>query len=403
MLYSVILYSLLLLALYLTVRYLLISYLTKSLREGIGMPVPRKALCHFKNRLAARSLLKYNNQNKVRLNTVSSLKERMLITLPFADLKLDFFYSVCLGYISKTIVYRGDITKRRQDEEEEVILANRKTNNEKELEHYRHILDNNRVVAILDKLSSNKDMDTRGFLRAVSVRKLENQTNIYEELFESLKYEYEELLSITGKMNYILDYIRSCAYRNLYLGSELINIVRNNGGGGKLDKSSDYITIDQLNLPDISLNIHSISNDYGRIIYSGVSGVNNLFKDKEFLSFSSKNPKVGLSLAVIDFAMNTIEEYNHQRNVKIKKMLGRQKKLLKLIEHLLKYYQTQLREVCRSVELAYSIVHMNKGFIKIYAPIRDRVFAGDGNITKREIIELVRAMNDYNNTAKASL
>ena len=101
--------------------------------------------------------------------------------------------------------------------------------------------------------------------------------------------------------------------------------------------------------------------------------------------------------------MNAIEEYTHQRNVKIKKMLGRQKKLLKLIEHLLKYYQTQLREVCRSVELAYSIVQMNKGFIKIYAPIRDRVFAGDGNITKREIIELVRAMNDYNNTAKASL
>ncbi|MGM9735916.1 MAG: hypothetical protein ACI3ZL_05845 [Candidatus Cryptobacteroides sp.] len=246
------------------------------------MPVQKKALSCFKNRRTARTLLKSNKKCKAKLNTVFSIEERLRINIPFADEKLDFFYSVCLPYVSKADICGGDIMKRRQDREEKIILANETTEGETVLDRYKQLLENNRIEAIMNSLNDNKKMDTSGFFRSVSVSKLETQTEIYASLLKTLKSEYEELQSISEKMNTILDYVRSCAYRNLYLGSELINIVRNNGGGGKLEKQEDLINIGQLNLSAISSDVKHISYDYGQILSSGLSNIDSLFKNKSF-------------------------------------------------------------------------------------------------------------------------
>ena len=348
-------------------------------------------------------MLKTYKKCKAKLDTVSSIEERLRINIPFADEKLDFFYTVCLPSVSKADICGGNIKKRRQDREEEIILANGTTQGETVLDGYKQLLENNCVEAIMNSLNDNKEMDTSGFFRSVSVSKLETQTNIYARLLTTLKSEYEELLSISEKMNTTLDYVRSCAYRNLYLGSELINIVRNNGGGGKLEKQEDFLSVGQLNLSAISTDVRYISYDYGQIISYGMSNFYSLFKNKSFQPFISKNPKTGVAIAVLNGALNAIENYNHQRNIKIEKLLDRQKKLVKAFDQLHKYYQSQLPKVIRSVELAYSIIQMNKGFMKFYAPLRDKVYQGDANISKKEIIELAYAMKEYNNVAKSSL
>lgn len=50
---------------------------------------------------------------------------------------------------------------------------------------------------------------------------------------------YDHLKDINNKVSYALDYARACAYRNLYLGAELINYVRTTKGGTTLTTVKD--------------------------------------------------------------------------------------------------------------------------------------------------------------------
>jgi hypothetical protein len=45
----------------------------------------------------------------------------------------------------------------------------------------------------------------------------------------------------------------------------------------------------------------------------------------------------------------------------------------------------------------------NKGFIKIYAPLRDKVYSQTGTISRQEIIDLGAAMNAYNKISNSKL
>ena len=57
-------------------------------------------------------------------------------------------------------------------------------------------------------------------------------------LFRSAKKagkEYGRLIKKCQKAVFVLDYARTCAYRNVYLGVELINLIRMSTGGGSLD------------------------------------------------------------------------------------------------------------------------------------------------------------------------
>ena len=80
-----------------------------------------------------------------------------------------------------------------------------------------------------------------------------------------------------------------------------------------------------------------------------------------------------------------------------------QRKLTELFSRIVTTYSETQPLVIRSLELVLSIMEANKGFIKIYAPLRDKVYSQTGTISRQEIIDLGAAMNAYNKISNSKL
>ena len=259
------------------------------------------------------------------------------------------------------------------------------------------------MSGILAELDSAKTMDTSGVFRKVSLRKLTDQTDTYRRLYQAAVYEYRELQDLAGKMNILLDYLRSCAYRNLYLGSELLNIVRDNSGGGGLQKLDESISVSTIGLDSAVLKELTVSYDVGVVLSSFGRRVSSLSKSKSYKQLAIRSPKAAIGVQALALAGSIIEHYEDKRNQKIDSQLKMQKQLMKLFPRIVSGYNAAQPVVVRSLELARAIVEVNKGFIKLYAPLRDKVYTESGVVSRQEIVELAAAMKAYNKISKTTL
>jgi len=301
----------------------------------------------------------------------------------------------------------GDVTILRSDMDEANILGNKTLNQEKTISKYKIDLEDDRVSPLYDELLSVADQDTSatglfGLItlgQATSKSKVIRKTQQLKNLYDAACAEVTELKKVASGLNDILRYTRVCAYRNIFLGAELLNFIRDNAGGKTLKTVSDSINIDaDLDIPvfsDKELSVDMIgligSSVKNTLVYYGTN--------KEAARKAIDDPKA----AALEAGLNFIGDYFEKRAEVINNNLEQQQIILKKFPAIVDGYLDGKANTLRAIEIIRAIIKANKGFVKIYAPLRDKVFKGGVLPSKEEMQQLVIATSEYNKISKAEL
>ncbi len=254
-------------------------------------------------------------------------------------------------------------------------------------------------------------MDTTGFFNTTSVSKLEEQTKAMKNVCDLAKFAYDKLDEVKDKVMAALNLVRLCAYRNIYLGVELINFIVENDGGKKLTTMKDSIEIKQfdstvkVNIKDIHFNtMNSVLTN----VSSAIGMLNTTLNNPQFFNYAKKNPKVASGMAVatgLAGSLQAIGEYMAEKEAKQKSIIQVQKKLIRYFSEISDGYVSAQASVRRGVEIIQAIVKANKGFMHIYAPLGKKVFEeGDWkSVTELDLRQLAKAMNEYNKITQSKL
>ena len=171
----------------------------------------------------------------------------------FFDAKLQFFYDVSVRCEAGTSVFREFDTQLknaiasknvyllRKDPEESSLLQAKEYSFASKLEGFKASANRMDISRLMNQYNAVKDMDTSGFLGFANVDKLARKTENLQKVYAPIKDEYDRLRRLSNDINYYLTYARTVAYRNIYLGVELLNYIRDNAGGKSLMTQKDTV------------------------------------------------------------------------------------------------------------------------------------------------------------------
>lgn len=149
-----------------------------------------------------------------------------------AETELDEVYNYYQEIIQKS-ASTGDSDLLRKDDLP--FIKQHDAEMSQDLSEIKTMLDDDRLANVMSELGYVQGQETSTFGGLwTDEKKLTDKSNELKKLYDVAKYEYEEITDSNKKINYWLDYVRAYAYRNIYLGAELINIVRSSNGGRTL-------------------------------------------------------------------------------------------------------------------------------------------------------------------------
>ncbi|MEE1120042.1 MAG: hypothetical protein U0K90_08930, partial [Bacteroidales bacterium] len=237
--------------------------LSWKLRSVVGgMPIPDNAVFDRKSeKLAKKALKTFKNLNK-KIRNAETIEKKQDFKDKIFEKRLFTFYELSLRAESNGNEYAysqfetqlaeaktiKDVSILRKDAEEHKILANLPTIEMKFIGEWKSKID--RII------NHNKDytydmqeaqyMDTTKkvlFWRRESYDKLAEQTGRFEEIHNTMISELEQLFEYQKMLNDELTKVRLIAYRNIYLGTELINYYTDSVSGKYLDTEKDIFSI----------------------------------------------------------------------------------------------------------------------------------------------------------------
>ena len=265
----------------------------------------------------------------------------------------------------------------------------------------------------MDHFNEVLKMDTSGFFTEYSSSLLEEQIDLLQSIYDDTATILESHNNLISSINFMLGMCRLVSYRNIYLGSELINIIRENGGGGNASTANDFIHLNNINsLNKLDVVHFSASDSMQDIIASGLDGmatfIENGVSDKDLRKYALNNPKEAAmyTLAAGVFsAINAGIDAWKQRNAKIESLLRKEEELIDGMKRMVESYLAQVSYAKRGIEIIETLTKVNNGLIEIYRPLYDKVFIQRdvNSITMQEIQQLARALSEYNKLSKAEL
>ncbi len=392
-------------------NWLMYRGLENDIRDKISIPVPDGAVTednflHFKQY--------YDSFFDVR-NSLESIPKAELF-----DKKLKLFYDLSIkAEAGSDDIYErfsdaldksskdNDSRPLRTDEDEVAILRNRPLDSEKVLRRCQIALEDDRVSPLSEELQIVAEEDTSssslfglaGALGFSSEKKVLQKTSQLRRLYEAACSEVKELQEVASGLNEILKYSRVCAYRNIYLGVELLNFIRDNAGGKNLRTAADSLNVEMdLDFPDYDSK--DLTVDMIGVLDSSVRSTLNYYgSNQQMARYASENPKAALLFA----GLNVIGDYFSKRSEVIDNNLEIQQKIIESFPQVVEGYLDGKANTLRAIEVIRGIINANKGFVSVYAPLRDKVF-GEGTIPSlREIQQLAIATNEYNKISKTEL
>lgn len=332
------------------------------------------------------------------------------------DAKLEFFYKHTLPVGTSDKIYgmfanqlknkgKGDMNLRCS-----IPTSSSIRKAKTEVLSYMNSLDLHGFDETLDYFNSIYHRSTRQelFFFLTDTEKKAKQTKDMLKVVKQAGKEYDKLIDKIKKTAYVLDYVRTCAYHNVYLGVELINYIRESSGGGKIVKVQDPTTIAHTDTKDLEVKSSDlkmkIKDDDIRLVLNKVdkdvhSTAKFLCSSKEMKEWSSNNLNASLAIvgvsAVFSAAMN-FGGYIMDYFRKLSANADAQYKMVEYMENLSKAYQNSVGEILRSAELIMAISQTNKGFTAVYEPLRDKALVkGYTDFTRDEIVKLAYATNEY--------
>lgn len=342
--------------------------LSWKLRSVVGgMPIPDNAVFDRKSeKLAQKALKTFKNLNK-KIKNAETIEKKQDFKDQIFEKRLFTFYELSLRAESNGNEYAysqfetqlaeaktiKDVSILRKDAEEHKILANLPTIEMKFIGEWKSKID--RII------NHNKDytyamqeaqyMDTTNkvlFWRRESYGKLAEQTRRFEEIHNTMISELEQLLEYQKMLNDELTKVRLIAYRNIYLGTELINYYTDSVSGKYLDTEKD---------------IFSIQNQFNEIL----------------------------------------DVYNKYDFVWKNELKQIQKEIKKEISKLESKVLRTRGQLGRTLELMEAIIEFNNSFYYAYAPLRKKVFVLNSMLEQEDLIQISKVINSFNKVTKINL
>ena len=378
-----------------------------ALNKSLGIPYPKSVISmesYPKIKKCYLNLLK----EKEDVDNISDPNEQAAANRAFINDKLSFLYAHSLRATVSDEVY-GEFKQQFLNADPGKMLMRQEIREQSSkgycmitnLPKYKEMLYDDRLSPIISQFNAVSRRRTRGVFFEESTDKKTAQTQDMAKLCEAAKYEYDELMKLNKYLSYALNYARGCAFRNIYLATELINyvVVGSNRGGG-LTTANDEFNLSEINqsfkIDTSDLNISSAAVAMCTIGYMSTTFMNNA----SLTQFADNNPKVMTGI----FAVAALSAAISQHYENIEANAEAQRKLAENISKIADGYTEGKGNMLRVLEIISGIVKCNDGFMAVYEPLKKRVFEeGNTDLTKMEIMQLAAAANEYSKTAKAQI
>ncbi|MBR5469619.1 MAG: hypothetical protein IKU78_04045 [Paludibacteraceae bacterium] len=324
-----------------------------------SMPIPKDAIFDRKSeKRGKKALKKFKSLNK-KLRKAKDEEKRLSLRELLFEHKMYTFYEISLRAESKLnkdayaqfeeqlkeAKLIKDISILRQDEEEHKILSGVPTSEMKFVLDWkpkiRQINCNNRNYS--QDLVRNQMRDTRKrilFWSYTSTSKLNEQTEELIGIKDDMISELRRNLDIQEILNEALAKVRLLAYRNIYLGVELLEYDKGNASAKHLSTEKDYFE----------------------------------------------------TISKFEESINVFEKYTKINKTALREIQESVKKNISRIETDLLKGRGRL---ARTIEVMESIIQFNNQFIKTYVPLRKKVFFSDDTLSKEDMIDLARELTFF--------
>lgn len=387
--------------------------LTKDVKEIVEIPIDRDSI-KIQDRKSVEKILYNVYDLRQKYQSAENIEERDSLYFDLANMKLDIFYRLSIKG-EASLVYPVFENQLKQAQETENWGALRVDSKDEiadmhfhKLSEYTALLSDNRMTPILKELNEVNKLDTKNFFGMQNVDALAEKTVLLQDLYKAARYEYKELSKLNHNINYLLEFVRVCAYKNIYLGAELLNYIRNNAGGKSLTSEKDFVDI-KLELVNIDVPLTALKMD---AIGNITNSVNNcidvgmkLLDDKGVVDFIMKNPKTAAGITLVSLVGDVAKNYFDDRNAKIQQNNKVQKNTIENIKLMVDNYTKGQGGLLRAIEIIKAITQANRGFMQVYEPLKQKVFEEHNitAITMQDIQQLALATNEYNKISKAKI
>lgn len=388
--------------------------LVAEFRKNVpGLPLQDYSIFDRDSERQAKKYLKQIKKLNMELDAMQpGSVEAWQIKKQIFQLKLESFYHISLRGESqenlalyeafvqpyrKALMY-GNYSLLRKDSEEKTILANGETASAETIFKLEHELLDCKVSDYSSRLSSIKRRDTSGLLGFTSNSKLAKQTQDLANLANDAVSEGEELQRCNIALSDELIKVRMCAYRNIYLCTELLNYLRDGAGGQNLATSKDVVTIPTNILRTIELNLPSISIDFNNICDMAQRGFSVAMNSMRSIGINPGRKSTVALGALSIFGAGIMEHTS-----KVLANREKQEEIVKELNRIIPEIQKGQAGLLRSLEIIQAIIKANNGVMKIYVPLREKVFVTGQPITEEDLQKLTIATQEYKNISTTTL
>lgn len=390
-------------------RYMVVEEFYAVINRVLAIPIPQDAICEDcwkqMNGSLAKLLDLYGNAQMA-----TDAVQKSVCAKKYFDAKLAFVYEFSLKAESNEVAYEsfkkqllesqktGNANVLRVDDRENSLLSTKKYDFYTSLDNYKMVLNGKHINWAIGQLNAVKDINVDNSFGFTNMDKLSGKTEQMRTIYESVKTEYDKLLDLSEKINNILTYARTVAYRNVYLGVELLNYIRDNAGGSKLTAQKDGVgvgAVDGLNGMEVSIDMDVTAN-----VKDSLNSLAKELSNKEVRKFAVKNPKMAMGAA----ALMVVGNYLNERVEKINANNDLQEQMVKSIGQMVEGYNAGKAGMLRAIEITKALSNANIGFLAIYAPLRDKFFVeGCTSATMADLQSLAKATQEYKHISDTKL
>lgn len=385
-----------------------------GLNNGLSIPLNKDVInrdTYIELFEELKKLFDLNDKAMLKDNPVS----KIVAGKRYYDAKLRFFYTYSLraeteldevyDYYQEKIqksASTGDPDLLRKDDLPFVKQHNAEMS--QDLSEIKSMLEDDRLANVMSKLGYVQGQETSSYGGLwIDEKKLTDKSNELKKLYDVAKYEYEELNDSNTKINYWLDYVRAYAYRNIYLGAELINIVRSGNGGRTLATQKDCIEVSMQSFDLQEVTINDASVDLDAHINKTVDAFSHALMNKQTRKWMKSNPKMTMGAAALTFVGSALLDKLDKHTQLVEEHREFQKNIISNIKVMTEGYEEGKASSLRAIEIIRAIAKANKGFMAVYEPLREKYLENGESLTLHDIQAIAKATQDYKNISNSKL
>lgn len=374
--------------------------LVKRIKEQNAIPFPNDSI-YSKEKYSY--YLKRINEVEESIKTIRGGSDNPNSKVLIADKKLLFFYECSLkeeawdiGYSSYEL-FEPFIAESRKKNDVSILRQDVQRVPTSSLVSMKRKLNQNKMDGVLKGFNASVEKDVTTFGLFTDSKKQAAQTTEMKGFYNAAISEYKELGAIRDKLNTLLAQARLCAYRNIYLGVELLNLIRDNSGGKNLCIEKSQIDLKSIDEQKIT--------SFDVASFDGIANFSDcldaIANNKGLQYLSKESPKEAMGAA----ALAVVGDYLLKRGAAINKNNDLQIKMVESIDTIVTAYEEGRGSAYRVIEIVGAIIKANEGFMSIYTPLKEKYLDRGlwDDLDMMGIMQLVKSIKAYNTIANSKV